>query len=62
MKLNGVNVELNKIYYLKFELELQRHVNSIKGFINIGYLHRLSHGTRQVVTPAFPKHAAACLV
>ena len=41
MKLNGVNVELNKIYYLKFELELQRHVNSIKGFINIGYAHRL---------------------
>ena len=41
MKFNRVNVELNKIYSSKFELEIQRHVNSMKGFANVQYAHCL---------------------
>ena len=40
MKFNRVNVELNKIYSCKFEQEIQKHLNFMKGFTNVQYAHR----------------------
>ena len=35
------------------------HVNFMKGFANVQYVHRLQRDTREVGAPAPPKHAAA---
>ena len=36
-------------------------MNTTKGCTNVQYARRMWHGTREVGTPAPPKHAAASL-
>ena len=44
MKLNRVNIELNKIHFCKFE----KFKGTKKGFINVEYAHHLQYSTHQV--------------
>ena len=43
MKLNGINVEHNKIYSSKFESEIQRYLDFINDSTRFQNVHRLRH-------------------